>query len=201
MGALRRSERMLAAFFLYVAVLGAWRNQGASFHGVIAALIPVALAAIAWADSRSVRSGWSIARDWTPAVLIVVAYWSIDWVPTAAPNHALEGVLMAWDRTVLCDWGLRAATEQLGVLVPALLEFAYLALYAVLPLSIASFYVCHERDRLDEFLFPFLLGTLSVYALLPQFPVEGPRFAFPGEALPVVETVFRRINLWILNHG
>src|SRR6185295_5598472 len=48
------------------------------------------------------------------------------------------------------------------------------------PLAIASFYLHHERDRLDDFLFPFLLGTLAAYALLPHFPVEGPRFAFGG---------------------
>jgi membrane-associated phospholipid phosphatase len=75
-----------------------------------------------------------------------------------------------------------------------------LILYAVLPLSIASFYFHDERDRLDDFLFPFLLGTLTAYALLPYFPVEGPRFAFAGEDLPNVETMFRRMNLWILNH-
>src|SRR3954471_7180084 len=105
MDALRRSERVLAAFFLYVALLGAWRNHGVSLHGVVAALIPVALVAVARADARSVRSGWSVARDWTPAVLVLVAYWSIDWVPTAPPNRELEGVLIVWDRTVLRDWG------------------------------------------------------------------------------------------------
>jgi membrane-associated phospholipid phosphatase len=30
--------------------------------------------------------------------------------------------------------------------------------------------------------------------------VDGPRFAFAGEDLPNVETVFRRMNVWILNH-
>jgi membrane-associated phospholipid phosphatase len=199
-GSLRRSEWVLGAFFFYIAFLGAWRNHGVSVRVVAAAIIPVAIVVAARADSFSVRSGWSVARDWIPAVLVLVAYWSIDWVPTAPPNRELEGVLIGWDRTVLYDWGLRAATERFGVLVPAVLELAYLALYAVLPLIIASFYVRHERDRLDEFVFPFLLGTLVVYALLPHFPVEGPRFAFPGEDLPAVETVFRRMNLWILNH-
>jgi membrane-associated phospholipid phosphatase len=101
---------------------------------------------------------------------------------------------------LLSDWGLRAATEQFGTLVPIILELAYLILYAVLPLSIATFYLRHERDRLDDFIFPFLVGTLTVYALLPHFPVEGPRLAFTGQDLPKVNTVFRRLNVWILDH-
>ena len=139
LGSLRRSEWVLGAFFFYIAILGAWRNQGVSVRVVAAALIPLALVVAARADSFSVRSGWSVARDWIPAVLVLVAYWSIDWVPTAPPNRELEGVLIVWDRAVLYDWGLRAANERFGVLVPAILELAYLVLYAVLPLSIAGF--------------------------------------------------------------
>jgi membrane-associated phospholipid phosphatase len=191
---------VLCAFFFYIAALSAWRNQGVSLSSAIAGVIPVALVAIAHADVSSQRRGWSIARDWIPAGLVLVAYWSIDWVPAKPQDRALESAFILWDRTLLLDWGLKAATEQLGSLVPGLLELAYLILYAVLPLCIVSFYISHERDRLDEFLFPFLVGTLTVYALLPHFPVQGPRFAFPNEDLPQVITVFRRMNLWILNH-
>jgi membrane-associated phospholipid phosphatase len=101
---------------------------------------------------------------------------------------------------LLRDWGMGAIAERFGLVVPTVLELAYLLLYTVPPLAIASFYLHHDRDRLDDFLFPFLLGTLVAYALLPHFPVEGPRFAFAGEDLPKVETVFRRVNLWILDH-
>jgi membrane-associated phospholipid phosphatase len=199
-GALRRSEWALCTYFLYIAVLCGWRSRGVPLASAVAIIIPLALVAVASADSRSTRPGWSRARDWIPAVLVLVAYRSIDWVPTMHGDREIEDVLIVWDRTLLGDWGLRAATECLGALVPAILELAYLILYAVLPLSIASFYLRHERDRLDDFLFPFLLGTLTAYALLPHFPVEGPRFAFTGQDLPKVETVFRRINVWILDH-
>jgi membrane-associated phospholipid phosphatase len=187
-------------FFLYIAVLSTWRSHGVSLPATAACVIPIGLVTVARADSRSTVSNWSIVRDWIPAVLLLVAYWSIDWVPAASPDRELERALVVWDRTLLSDWGARAATEQFGLLLPTVMELAYLALYAVLPLSIASFYLHHERERLDDFLFPFLVGTLTAYALLPHFPVEGPRFAFSGEDLPNVESVFRRMNLWILNH-
>jgi membrane-associated phospholipid phosphatase len=196
----RRSDWVLCTFFLYIAALSTWRNQGVSVPSAIAGVIPVALVAIARADSRSQRRGWSIARDWIPAALVLVAYWSVDWVPTKPHNRELESAFILWDRTLLLDWGLKAAAEQVGSLVPGVLELAYLVLYAVPPLCIVSFYLNKERDRLDGFLFPFLVGTLTVYALLPHFPVEGPRFAFPNENLPQVMTVFRRLNLWLLDH-
>lgn len=199
-GALRRSDWALAVFFLYIAVLGAWRSQGVSVSQLAAAAVPLVLVAAAYADSRSTGHAWSIARDWIPAALVLVAYWSVDWVPAAPRDQRLEQWLVSWDRTLLRDLQLHAAIERFGPLLPAVLELAYLVLYAVLPLSIASFYLRRERDRLDEFLFPFLAGTLAVYALMPHFPVDGPRFAFAGEDLPAVETVFRRMNLWILNH-
>jgi membrane-associated phospholipid phosphatase len=198
--ALRRSEWTLGAFFLYIALLCAWRNQGPSLESTAALLIPAALVAIARADALSRWSGWSVARDWFPAVLLLVAYWSVDWVPRRPENHGLEQLLIGWDRVLLRDWGMGAIAERFGLVVPTVLELAYLLLYTVPPLAIASFYLHHDRDRLDDFLFPFLLGTLVAYALLPHFPVEGPRFAFAGEDLPKVETVFRRVNLWILDH-
>ena len=134
-------------------------------------------------------------------MLVLVAYWSIDGVARAHDDWNLESALIGWDRTLLNDWGLRAAIERFGAVIPAALEFVYLLLYAVLPLTIAGFYFRHERDRLDDFIFPFLLGTLTTYALLPHFPSEAPRVAFAGQDLPGVETVFRRLNLWILDQG
>lgn len=198
--ALRRSEWALGLFFLYIAVLSAWRSQSMPVQGLAAGMVPLVLAAAAYADSRASGQAWSIARDWIPAALVLVAYWSVDWVAAAPRDRQLEQWLVSWDRTLLRDLHLHAAIERFGPLVPAVLELAYLILYAVLPVSIASFYVYRERSRLDEFLFPFLAGTLAVYALLPHFPVDAPRFAFAGEDLPAVDTVFRRMNLSILNH-
>jgi membrane-associated phospholipid phosphatase len=198
--ALRRSEWTLGAFFLYIGLLCAWRNHALSRESAAAFLIAAALVAVARADARFRDSGWSIVRDWLPAGLLLVAYRSIDWVPTTPHNHALEQLLVGWDRVLLREWGLGALAEHFGLLVPAVLELAYLLLYAVPPLAIASFYLRRERERLDDFLFPFLLGTLAVYALLPHFPVAGPRFAFAGEDMPRMDTVFRRLNVWILDH-
>lgn len=198
---MRRSERLLGAYFLYVAALVVWRGRTSWHPGVLACLIPAGLFSIARADRGPAHGALSILRDWLPAALVLVAYWSVDWAPSAHLDYNLEQTLVGWDRMILNDWALRDGIERFGALVPVVLEGAYLALYAVLPLAIAAFYAAHARDRLDDFLFPFLIGTLVTYALLPHFPSEGPRFAFPGEDLPRIDSLLRRVNLWILDHG
>jgi membrane-associated phospholipid phosphatase len=199
--ALRRSEQVLSSYFLYVTALVLWRGRTWSHPGAFACLIPAGLFSIAQVDRGSAHRVWSIVRDWMPAALILVAYWSVDWAPSAHGAGTFERALVGWDRMILNDWGLRVGIERFGALVPSVLEAAYLLLYAVLPLIIAAFYIRHERQRLDEFLFPFLLGTLATYALLPHFPSEGPRFAFPGKDLPGIDTLLHRVNLWVLDHG
>jgi membrane-associated phospholipid phosphatase len=42
------------------------------------------------------------------------------------------------------------------------------------------------------------LGTLLSYALFPYFPSDPPRTVFAGSDLPIVMTVLRRFNLWIV---
>ena len=198
---LRRSEWVLIAFFLYMAALAVYRLRLLSYPSAVALLIPLALIAVARADAVSTHRGWSIVRDWLPAALVLVAYWSIDWTPQPRGHRELEHALIGWDRAVLNEWGLRTAIERFGALVPTILELAYLFLYVVLPTIIAGFYLGHQRDRLDDFLFPFLLGTLMTYSLLPHFPSDGPRVVFTGQDLPGVETAFRRLNVWILDHA
>ena len=196
---LRRSEWLLLVFFLYIAALIQWRGGGFPYRSALALLIPLALVAFARADSLSSGRVCSIVRDWVPALLVLIAYWSVDWTPHPHGGHELENALIGLDRRLLDDWGLRTTIEGFGALLPAILELAYLLIYAVPPLAIAYFYVRRERRRLDDFLFPFLLGTLMTYSLLPHFPSQGPRVVFAGEDLPGVETVFRRLNLWILS--
>jgi membrane-associated phospholipid phosphatase len=192
---------VLGCYFLYVTVmvwcrLGAW-TRPATF----AFLIAIGLFAIAQLDRVSGRPAWSVLRDWLPALLVLIAYWSVDWAAKPHVDYSLEHALVRWDRLLLNDWGLRAGIERFGAVLPMVLEIAYLSLYAVLPIVIAAFYAGGQRERLDDFLFPFLLGTLTTYALLPHFPSQGPRFAFAGQDLPGFDTLIRRVNVWVLDRG
>jgi len=102
-----------------------------------------------------------------------------------------------WDRLVLRG-GARRAIEMLGPVIPGILELAYSLVYTLGPFGVAVIYLYRRRERVDAFLFPFLLSVLLCYAQFPYWPSEPPRTVFPGEDFPAYDTAFRRFNWWLL---
>ena len=185
---LRPSEWPLVVYFIYIAVLGDWRSGSLLEPATFALAVPLAVAGVALGQAIDRRRGWAIVRDWLPVAFVLVAYWSVDWVALPHGDYEIENRIVRYDRRLLDSWGVRTAIEALGPLLPAILEAAYLGVYAVLPVTIAGFYARHERDRVDTFLLPFLVGTLAVYAVLPHYPSEAPRFVFDGIDVPPIHT-------------
>ena len=163
------------------------------------ALVMALIAAMAYAESHGSRKFFSIARDWVPLVLTLVAYREMDWFTPLAGDHHLELKWIEWDRTALYTWGFERAIESLGALLPAFLEFCYLLVYAAGPFLVTVFYLEHRRELVNRALLVYLTGTLLAYALFPYFPSEPPRTLFAGSDLPGVMTPIRRFNLWIVN--
>jgi len=74
--------------------------------------------------------------------------------------------------------------------------------YALPPVALAILYLYGRRDAADRFLMVVLLSVLLCYAKFPFWPSEPPRVVFAGLDLPTYNTIFRRLNLWILgNYG
>ncbi|MGJ5820701.1 phosphatase PAP2 family protein [Paludibaculum fermentans] len=200
LASIRPTEWLLVLFFLYTAVL-ATRFELTPARRFVSYAAPVIVLALGYAAASSGRKAADIARDWAPAPLVLLAYWQMDWFTSSHTLRGLESSWLTWDRTVLYGWSLRSLIESQGRVIPSLLELAYSLLYSIPPLSIAALYLYRQRRRVDEFLFPYLLSTLLVYALLPFFPSASPRIEFPNMDLPAVDTVFRRFNLWVLSWG
>jgi membrane-associated phospholipid phosphatase len=101
---------------------------------------------------------------------------------------------------VLLDkMGFRSMIEIFGGVIPWTLEAVYLLLYAIPPLCMGALYFGGARDRADRFLLTLFLGTFATYALLPYFPTASPRVAFPNEDLPHYASIWRSINVWLLD--
>ncbi|MGC4055721.1 MAG: phosphatase PAP2 family protein [Paludibaculum sp.] len=200
LASVRPAEWLLVLFFLYTAFL-AFRFDLAPAQRFLSYGAPLAVLGLSYAASTSTRKSIDIARDWAPAPLVLMAYWQMGWFASSHTLIGLESAWLEWDRVLLHDWSLRTAIESQGRLIPSVLELAYSLLYSIPPLSIAALYLCRRRRRVDEFLFPYLLSTLLVYALLPIFPSASPRLEFPNLDLPTVDTAFRRFNLWVLSWG
>jgi len=182
----RSFEWVLLAFFWYTAAIAPQPGRA-----VLLAVVVTALLAIA--------SRFSYVRDWLPLALVLTAYREMDWFTPLQRDYHLELQWIEWDRVLFYRWGFQSAVEALGPLLPALLEFSYLLVYAIGPFVVASLYVVNKRDRMSPVLTVFLLGTLLSYALFPYFPSVPPRSLFGARDLPHYVSPFRQLNLFLVN--
>lgn len=180
---MRSSEWLLIGYFSYVAVL--------SPHFSTLAIVFLAAALMA-VLARCDGEFFNIARDWLPLAWTLVAYREMDLFTPATLDHHLERAWIVWDRAILHGW-------TLGAWPSSYLEFCYLLVYAVGPATVAILYFARRRERVNQVLLLYLLGTLLAYALFPFFPSNPPRTLFAGSDLPSVLTPLRRLNLWIVN--
>jgi membrane-associated phospholipid phosphatase len=194
----RASKTVAVAYFLYLALLAAWRGAG-RLRVRAAGVILVAVWGLAAFETRCSRRWSQVARDWLPLPLILVGYWQLEWF-SAAPLAALQQRWLALDQLLLGELGLRRAIESLGWVLPALLEVVYFSLYAIPALCLGALYKYGRRDRAPRFLLTLFLGAFAAYALLPHFPAQSPRVAFPGLDLPAFAGFWRGVNTWLLDH-
>ena len=165
---------------------------------VLNLLILAAYALLIRVDSLRSRLPLGVMRDWFPLALMLLAYRQMGWFAPAHHTPRLEYSWIAWDRWLLERWKLHAALEILGPVLPSILEIAYSLVYLLGPFSLAMLYVYRRRERVQVFLFPFILGVLLCYVQFPLWPSEPPRTVFPGQDFPSYITVFRRLNAWML---
>jgi membrane-associated phospholipid phosphatase len=193
---LHPGEWLPLAYFCHTAFVGL--VLGHARPGSRSALLaPVALGLLPLWMRRLGRVG-GIARDWLPLAVVPIAFWQVDRLDVGLDTAGLVEQWLAWDRLLLDGWRLRAAVESLGPVLPWLLELGYALLYALPPLAVGVLTLCGRRDRVGAFLFTFLLGTLTSYALLPLFPSRSPYLVFPGHDLPPFDGFWRHLNLWVL---
>ncbi len=195
---LRAGERVVIIFFAYLTGL-AWMRHLDTLPRLLLPLIAMTVWAMAGGETAHSRPWSRVLRDWLSMGLILAAYWSAGWFATA-PLTEWQARWVAWDRVLLDDWALRAGIESAGMLLPTLLEGAYLLLYAIPAVGMGILYWLGGHNRVGSYLHLLLLGTLCAYALLPLFPVHGPRVAYAGLDLPAVAGIGRSINVWVLDH-
>src|SRR5215471_9573741 len=187
---LRSSEWVVIGYFVYVAAIAPvfisapWR----------ATVLAAGVAGVFCLASFS----RAVVRDFAPLPLMLAAYREMDWFTPHVQQHHWEQVWVVWDRWLLNEYGLRAAIENTGPLLPGFLELCYLLVYAVAPVALWALYTNGKGGRVKHFWTAYLAGTFCAYALFPYFPSEPPRIAFTGEDMPGVLTPIRHLNLMIL---
>jgi len=200
--ALRSSEWLLIGYFGYVAaIIRAFPLDPQVKWLALAVFVLVAsqLVVFAVAESFGSQEFFSIARDWIPLALTLIAYREMDWFAPLPRNNDLELHWLEWDRRLLYDAGLQRAIEWLGAWLPGYLELCYLLVYAVGVFSVAVLYAQRRRELVNRLLVMYLAGTLLAYALFPYFPSDPPRTLFGGSDMPNIVTPLRQFNLWIVS--
>ena len=200
--AVRRSEWVILAFLTYAAIAAVILPVAPHVRNLVVLLnlaVILAYGLLLHFDSANRMVALSIARDWLPLALILLAYREMGWFALPHHGHALEAHWVIWDRMVL-HGGAKAAIEAFGPILPAVLEIAYTLVYALAPFALAMLYIYGHRDQVDCFLLIFAVGVLICYAQFPFWPSEPPRVVFFGQDLPLYDTVFRRFNWWILGN-
>ena len=199
---LRSSEWLLIGYFAYVGLITplfpldrrvAWLALSVF---VLAASL---LAALALAERFGHQEIFRAARDWVPLAVTFIAYREMNWFAPLGRDFQTELRWVEWDRWLLHGAGLQRGLESVGPGLPMYLEFCYLLVYAVGPVSVAILYFQHRQERINRLLLFYLSGTLLAYALFPYFPSDPPRTLFGATDMPNVVTALREFNLWIVS--
>jgi membrane-associated phospholipid phosphatase len=194
----RRSESVLLVYFIYTIVVAYLLPAcPQTRRSVLATNVSILATYTALALTQPQLSLVSVVRDWVALGLSILCYEEMGWLAPARHTYRLEKSWIVWDRKFLNDWGVKAAIERCGRLIPAILELSYTLVWVVPALGLVALYVYGRGGQSDRFLRNFLLATLPAYGLFPYFPSEPPRTVFSQED-PPLNTIFRRFNLWLL---
>ncbi len=195
----RLSERILAAYLIYTTVLVlAFPLHAGQRARVLASNVCVLLT---YAILRRLKPWpWlaAVLRDWTPLAVMILCYRQMGWFARPMLDHPLERTWLAWDRTLLYGWGMKAAIESLGPTFPWILEASYLLVYALPVFMMAVIYAYRRVERSDELLTIYILGLCLAFGQFPFWPSEPPRTLFPGQDLPAYLTPIRAFTEWML---
>ncbi len=195
---LRVAERILLGYFLYTSVLALLLPVAWTTSALALGANAVALGVLVGLPRLPGRSASVLVRNIVPLACVLLAYQQMGWFALPKETIAREEAWVRWDRLLLRDWGLQAGIEAAGPILPGVLELLYLLTYVLAPVSLLVLLANGRIGRADRVLAVYAASALAAYALFPYFPSEPPRTVFPGELAPSFDTVFRRLNWWLL---
>jgi membrane-associated phospholipid phosphatase len=207
------AEQVALGFFAYITLAAFGFDLAPRDRWVIVALNTVAVATMVALSRDSRQTRWlATARDWLPALLILVAYRESGLLLKPDPSHRLDYLFIQWDRLLLKNGIVQAVLYAGAPWLQRYLEFAYLLCYPLVPLGVAAIYFASRRAKLnapaappgrraiDDFWATVLLATLFCYAVYPFFPLTPPRVLFRDVPGPHIEPLLRKWNFWLLDH-
>ena len=200
---MRAAEWIQIAFFLLFA-FAAWRCPlGRQRRLRVTALATLGIAAILAAGFMfhfvSIRFS-SVVRDWLPAALLLVAYWQIGEFFTG-PNQSVQACLAAFDLSFFKTVHVQPAKVSISGFQALYMELAYLMVYPLIPLGLATLYIAGMRHNSDYYWVVVLLTTYTCFAVTPFMPALPPRVVVGYEMFEIPPNRIRALNRWILRRA
>jgi hypothetical protein len=200
---MRTAELINLVYFFFLIAL-AWVRPLAASRRAKATALAVTASAIVWGAQFLGRAlqplPASVIRDWLPAPIFLVAYWTAGLFFTA-PNEELQDRLMRFDGKILRR--LRQYREGAGVPAWAAVwfELAYHLCYPLVPFGLGVLYLLRMGRYSDGFWTIVLPAAYLCDAALPFLQTIPPRMMQAGEEPVLPATKVREFNVWILRRG
>jgi membrane-associated phospholipid phosphatase len=168
---------------------GRWR--------VIGGALVVSMAALATSQLPDTGTGGAI-RNLLPALFVLGAYWlAAGYI--VEPQPRLEQRLLALDRRALGSLQLETRLGRGWAL--EILEAAYFAVYAVLPLGAWAAWAHGASVSVDAYWTVVFLSEASCYVALAWLQTRPPRLLEPWPGAVRARARIRGVNEVVLTHG
>jgi membrane-associated phospholipid phosphatase len=165
------------------------------------AVIVVGAIALEWCTGRCLSPlSASVVRDWLPALLLLFPYWQVGQFFTGADPLA-EKQLAIIDQTFFRALGIAPAETSVGPVTSMSLELAYLMVYPLIPLGVATLYATHSRRFASYYWIVVLLATYICLAITPFVRAMPPRALDCYEKFRMPPSKLGALNRFILRRG
>lgn len=154
-----------------------WGSSRAPVGGVVAHLVILATIAIATFHSRIP----SILRAWTPLLALLFLYSELPMLIRATGHgRFFDMTVISWETALFggqpaIEWAMRWP----GRVLSETLHAAYLAYYPLIAIVPATLWF-RRREAFPEAVFVLMLTFVACFICFIVFPVEGPRYLWPG---------------------
>ena len=153
--------------------------------------------------ARRRQQAAAIVADWYPLALVPLIYLEIQLLNTAVwDGHYFDGVIMGWEETLFGGQpSVTLAMQWDSLLLSELLHLAYLSFYFVVYLFPLWLYLAGRRQQFRKTVFALMLAFVAHYLVFVFFPVQGPRYLFPGPGGTQTDGFFYGLARSVLESG
>jgi membrane-associated phospholipid phosphatase len=188
----RVSEWVAVVYFGYLLVIAVarppWPRRRPAMGASLAAIVIVWIPRLWPVTPLTV-----VARDWLPALYLVIGYWLSGWY-FVEPMRGIEARFLSVDWRVLGRDGGSALVESLPRALLEVLELAYVTCFLFVPGGLVILVVTGHHAAADRFWTLVLLGEFGSFAALPWIQTRPPRLIEPPGAIDRRPLLMRRLN-------